>query len=394
MATNTLTAVIPKLLAMGLEALRENAIMPLLVNRSYDAIAGEKGSTIDVPIPSAIAVQDVSPNYIPPDTAAVVPTSVPIALDQWKEAPFFLSDKDQLEIMNGFMPMQATEAVKAVANTIDQYILSQYKGFYGFYGNESSGAFLTPFTDASGDPTNTKDALRVRTILNKQLAPMNDRRGVLDPDAEGAALNLRAFQDAAWNGDTAAIIAGKLNQKLGFAWFMDQNIPKHTAGTAAAATNITNVTARAAGVASVTLVKASVTATLLKGDILTFSGHSQTYVVTDTGPLTIPTSGTQAVSIQPALQAAVADTEAVDVKPSHSVNLMFHRDAIAFATRPLVSLGNQFGGFSQAVVDPISGLTLRLEVTREFKRIRFSYDVLYGAAVVRRELGARLAGAI
>ncbi len=377
---NTLTAVTPKLLAQGLMALRENTVMPRLVNRQYEALAGQKGSTIDVPIPSAIAAVAVSPSNTPPATADVAPTSVAIALDQWFEAPFYLTDKDLLEAMDGTIPMQASEAIKSLGNNVDQYILGLAHGANGFYGYQGT-AGTTPFA------TDTSDATGARKILNNQLAPLDDRSFVVDPDAEANALDLRAFHDMSFSGSAQGIVEGRINRKLGFDWFMDQNVPTHTAGTAAGAT--TDAAGYALGVTTITLASAG-TGTILVGDVFTIAGDTQTYTVI-TGDTDVSDGGT--VTFAPALAVAITTSAtAITLKATHVVNLAFHRDAIAFATRPLEQDASGLGAIIQSIVDPVSGLTLRLEITREHKRTRFSYDILYGAQVVRRELGTRVAG--
>lgn len=376
---NNWTAVIDKLLAQGLFALREMAIMPRLVNRGYEGLAGEKGSTVDVPIPSSIEVQDVTPAATPPSTADSAPTSVPIQLNRWKEAPFYLTDKELLEVMDGTIPMQASEAVKALANEVDTFLLGLGAKFYGFHGTPG----VTPFS------ADTTDVTQIRKVLNNQLAPMEPRHMVINADAEANALSLRAFSDASFSGSVEALINGNINRKLGFQWWLDQNVPVHTAGTASGAT--TDAAGYAIGVKTVTLAAAG-TGTILVGDIITFAGHSQTYVVTS-GDADVSNGGT--ISFLPGLQVALAaSTVAITVKGSHAMNLAFHRDAIALATRPLLStpVNEGLGSIMRSAVDPISGLALRLEIRREHKRIRYSYDMLYGAEVVRPELGARLAG--
>lgn len=377
---NTLTEVIPKLLAQGLMALREMAVMPRLVNRDYDSMAADYGATIDVPIPSAIAVQNVAPDKVPPTTANIAPTSVPIPLDRWKEAPFYLTDKDELEAISGTIPMQASEAVKAIGNEVDQYLLGLGAKFYGYHGTAGTTPFGTPgIADATG----------IRKVLNKQLAPGNPRHVVMDPDAEAAALGLEQFGNAQFSGNIQAILEGELNRKLGFQWWMDQNVGTHTAGTLTG--SIVTGAAAALGAKTVQLDTDGGEAIALKeGDIVVFSNHAQTYVVT--ADLTVGASSNGNVTFEPGLQTALSGGETISVKGSHALNIAFHRDAIAFATRPLTQDTEQLGAITQSAVDPVSGIALRLEVTREHKRKRFSYDILYGAAVVRRELGARLAG--
>lgn len=378
---NDLSAVIPQILAQGLMALRGATIMPRLVNTDYANEARAKGDTIDVPIPSAIAVQEVAPAATPQSTPDTSPTKVQIPLDKWYEAPFQLSDKDMAESVRGVIPMQVSEAVKALGNQVNSDLFALYKGVYGYTGT----AGTTPFATAN----DISDATNLRKVLNTQLAPLSPRRAVLDPDAEANALGQRAFQDASWRSDASGLIEGQIGRKLGFDFFMDQSAPSHTAGTLS---GVTISGAHAVGVKSITVATAATTGSvaLKQGDIITIAGDSQTYAVAADATVGAGTTGT--VTIVNGLAVATAGGEAVSVKASHAVNLGFHRDAFALAVRPLEAEGNGLGNIIQSAVDPVSGLALRLEVSREHKRTRWSFDILYGVKLVRPELAARLAG--
>jgi hypothetical protein len=377
---NTLDNVIPQLLAQGLLALREMAVMPLLVNREYETMAGPVGSSIDVPLPSTVTVQTVSPAATPPSTADQEPGTVAIPLDQWKEAPFYLTDKDMLEVQSGVLPMMASEAIRGLANNVDTYLLDLGTKFYGVHGT----AGTTPFQ------TSIADATQIRKVLNNQLSPMDSRRLVMNADAEAEALELRAFHDASFGVGGAAILEGQITRRLGFEWFMDQNVRTHIAG-AAAGYLVNEGSGAAVGIKTVTIDTGS--GAFNVGDIVTFAGHTQTYVIT----ASVGGASATSITFEPGLTTAVANNAAITAGGDtggigdHVMNLAFHRDAIAFATRPLAA-SNHPASIIQSAVDPVSGLTLRLEVTREHKRDRFSYDILYGANVVRRELGARLLG--
>jgi len=374
---NTLTEVIPKLLAQGLMALRENSIMPRLINTDYSELAAQKGDTVNVPIPSAISVAAVTPAATAPDPGNMVPTSAPIVLDSWYEAAFQMTDKDYKDAMNGVIPMQASEAIKSLANQVDTDIMSLYKDIYGFAG----AAGVTPFNSSVAEATDA------RKVLNNQLAPLDSRRFVIDPDAEANALGLRAFQDMSFSGTNSAIQEGLINRKLGFDWHMDQNIPQHTVGTQDGNYVVDGV--NAAG--STSLVVKTGTGTLAEGDILTIAGDTQTYVVT---ALYTP-GGAGTVSIAPGLAVATAGDEEITVEGTASTaypqNLAFQRDAFAFASRTMMDTGEGLGNYMSAV-DPVSGLTLRVEVRREHYRTRFSYDILYGFATIRPELACRVWG--
>lgn len=373
---NDLTEVVPKLLAQGLMALRQAAIMPLLVNRDYEDEAKEQGKSVDVPIPSAVAARAVVPGPVPIAAGDSTPTSVNIPLDQWYEAPFNLTDKEMREVMAGYLPMTASEAIKSLANNVDNYIFANmYPGTYGYVGT----AGTTPFS------TDVSEATEARATLLEQLAPGQDLRFVMGTAAEAKALQLRAFHDMSFSGQALGILQGIVGQKFGFNFAMDQNVPTHTTGLAGTVlVDQANV-----AVGDTTVHFDGITNIATVGDVFTVAGDTQTYCVTAAGALAA-TDGD--MTFQPPAAVAWADNAAVTVKASHVVNLAFHRDAFAFASRPLADQEFTGGSIIQSATDPVSGLSLRLEVSRQHKQTNWSYDILYGGKLVRAALATRVAG--
>ena len=377
---NTLDDIIPKILAQGLMALRNATVMPALVNTDYSQDAAQEGDTVNVPIPGNIAVRDVTPGVTPVQAPDIGPTTKPIALDKWKEAPFYLTDKDMQEAMSGVVPMQVSEAVGSLAEQVNSDIFALYKGIYGSAGT----AGTTPFA------SDLSEATAARKVLNNQKAPTARRRLVIDPDAEANALGIRAIQDAGFRSDTENTLrTGQIGSVLGFDWFMDQQVPTHTAGSLS---NATVNGAHSAGVETVSVTNGDASAEdLNEGDLITFAGDSQTYAVT--GDVSFTSSGNANVGISPALQVALSGGEALSFEGDHTVNLAFQRGALAMAVRPLAAPGGFSGGsIIQSATDPVSRLTLRLEVSRQAKQTNWSFDILYGVGVVRPELAARLYG--
>ena len=377
---NTITNVLPKILARGLMALREQAIMPALVNGDYSTEAAMKGDTIDVPIPSALSVSDVAPSNTPPAPADSAPTKVQIALNNWKKVNFHMTDKELMDLDKNshFVPMQMSEAVRALANSINSTVHNQYTGIYGFTGTAGTTPFASTVASATG----------ARKVLNEQLCPRENRRLVMNYDAEANALALADFQRVNEAGDSGPKLEGQLGRKFGFDTYTDDGVVTHTAG--GSGTPLVNG-ALAVGDTSVSIDGMTGTDGLVVGDIVTFAGHAQTYTVSVAGTTS---AGAQTVTVSPAIKAIVADNAAVTVKADHVVNLAFHRDAFALAMRPLAAgtIADAYGSNIVSMTDPVSGLSMRLEVSRQYKQVVYELDALWGVKLIRPELACRIAG--
>ncbi len=377
---NTTTNILPKLLAQGLMALRENAVMPRVVNSDYSNTAAQKGAAINIPIPSAVTVTSVTPGPTPASNQDFSPTVAVVTLDFWKEATFQLSDKDVQEVMDGAIPMQASAAIRGLANAVDNFILGKHTGIFGAVGTAGTTPFNASLTAASS----------ARTMLNKQLAPLDDRRAVIDPDAEGNLLIVPEVLQFQMNGSTDGILRGSIGTKLGLDWYMDQNIPTYTPG-AAWITGWTFDGSNQPGVSTAAVVFTASGAVKV-GDIFALTAGGLGYVVTAVA--TAVTSTTMNLSFYPPLRVTVATAAVLVIAAgatAYVANLAFHRDAFAWASRPIQDvsgLGNTF----ESAVDPISGIALRVEVSRQYKQTTFSYDILGGAALVRPELAVKIKG--
>lgn len=393
---NQLLDVMPKILAQALVTLRENAVMPRLVNADYGTEAAQKGSVIHVKVPSKMVTQDVVPAAYSQGTADLQLDTVPIPMNYWKESAFQLSDKDLLEIDGGAVNMQVTEAARAIANDVDNSLLGLYRGIYNYAGT----AGTTPLA------TNLTDALAARKALNANNALMSDRRFVIGVDAEANALGLPAFQQYLQAGTDVTIREGQIGRKIGFDWYLDQNMPNHTKGTVGAGIKTTGapVTTAVADASnpqahnprnsySVPCDTAGNGTTVVVGDVFSVAGDTQTYVIT--APATSNGSGVVTLTFSPAPKVVWATGAAITFRASRAINLAFHRDSFALAVRPLgqSEYGAELGGSQMlTMVDPMTGIPLRLEVRKEFKRIRWSLDCLWGVGLVRPETAVVLAG--
>lgn len=373
---NDLSNAIDTILAeRALPVLREQSLLPRLCNRDIANVTGRKGQAVDVTVAAAGTVRDVTPG------PAVVnqdktPTKKTVNLNYWREATHHVTDKEFEEVMEGYMTAQMEEDLRSLINDLDLKMIQElYQKAYNVAGTAGTTPFASDLAAFKG----------ARVHLNESAAPQMSRYVLLNPDAEGNALVLGQFLKADERGDQGGIINGQIGRKLGSDWFMDQNIPTHTTG--AAGTPLVN----GASQTGTTLIVDGFTTKPSVGDKYTVAGDTQEYTVLASTTL----SGTEStLTISPAIVTAAADNAALTFVASYVPNLHFHRDALAFASRVLERSRREVPGAAvfRSIVDPISGLVVRLEISRQWRQTTVAWDILAGYTTVYPQLAAVILG--
>ena len=394
--TNTLDSFVDKLLAQGVLALRENCVITRKINTSYRVQTGTRGSVIEVPIPSALAVTNVTPGETATATQAMSPTTALVPMDQWKEAAFTFTDQEVHQVQNGIFPSQASEGIKGLCAEIASYTYGKYTDTYNVVGDPAALAFSS--TQGTGP------ARAMRKQLTVELAPGSDRFAVLSPDVTESATGVDTFAKVNESGSRITMEEGGLGRKFGFDWFEDQLMPIHPTGTVGG-TGVDTVVngVHAIGVSTVNLtVGATNGLALVVGDIIDFGVAGEYYTVT--AAVSAGATAAAAVQISPPLRTATVGSEvclAFSDGASYEVNIGAHRDAFAFASveSSEMDLGKLLGqGVSgsadfvdRQITDTVTGLALRLIIARQHYQYRLSFSMLYGASIPRPELAVRLA---
>ena len=163
-----------------------------------------------------------------------------------------------------------------------------------------------------------------------------------------------------------------------------------TVGTASGAT--TDNVGYAVGATTLTLASAG-TGTILAGDVITFAGDGNKYLVV-TGDTDVSNGGTFVIAA-PGLQVAMsAATKAITVVAASSQNMAFSREAIVLVTRaPAAPVEGDLAVDSTVVRDERTGLAIDVRMYKEYRQIHFELALAWGYAMIKPEHCAVLLGA-
>ncbi len=365
------------ILKMAGPALRQNAIMPRLALTDFSTEEGKDGAQIDLEVPRAKTVEDVNAGGAQnPDPRQF--DLHPIKMDKWKQTSFNITDKEEKEVNAGILPADASESLKVLMNYVDEQCIL---------------AMRTKCPYVVGDKGIVPDSLNyvvdVRQQLQRNLAPGFPRGMVMDTTLEGNFLKLAAFSNPQASGRLDGLELGNMGMKHGFDMAADQNMD---GSTITAGTHNGSEIVNGAGIIGITSIAIDGgTGTAKKGETFSFAGHSQKYILT--ADIADTSAGT--LNFWPHLKVAVADNEAItfeyvasEVVNYHAVG--FHKNFVGLVNRPMPAAPNGLGVISGVTVDPVTGLAVRLEVTRNNKLTTWTWDILFGVDVIRPELGTWL----
>jgi len=380
---NTLTNLIPSLYSSLDVVSRElTGFIPAVTLDPVTARAAV-GETVYSHVAPAAAAGDITPAATVPDDGDQTIGSVSLSISKARRVPFRWNGEQTLGVNNGpgassIQANQLQQAIRTLTNEIETDLAALYKLASRAAGTTGTTPFATinDYTAASLS----------RKILVDNGAPQSDLQMVLDTTA-GA--NIRGKQSAVDAAGTSSILRqGVLLDISGMAVRESGQITEPAVGTEA--DSLTDNAGYAVGATVITLKNAG-TGTVLDGDVVTFAGDSNQYIVVDgdadvaAGELTLA---------EPGLQVAIGAAEtAIAVVASSPRNMAFHRGAIVLAQRlPALPDGGDVATDRTTVVDPRSGLAFEVAMYPQYRQMQYEVSCAWGVAMVKPEHACNLLG--
>ena len=335
------------------------------------------GQTIFIPqAPVNSAGKDITPAMAFPTAAYQTIGSKSHSLTKQRAFPFSWQNEERKAMDSGpgylsINEQQIAQALRAAVNEIEVDIAVAAK-------NGASRAFGA----TAGTAPVLADWAQAKKILDDNGAPSTDRTSVFDTTA-GVALrstsNLYKVNEA---GDGGSLLRqGLLGNLFGFNLRESAQIQTTTKGTAASAT--TDNAGYAVGATVLTLASAG-TGTILAGDIITFAGDTNKYVVAS-GDADVSNGGTITLA-EPGLRVAMsAAPKAITVFGTSARNTAFSRNSILLSTRLPASVQGDLATDRQVITDPLSGISFELSMYPGDRMVHYEVGVCWGVTVIKPE---------
>lgn len=388
----------------SLEILENNLVLTRNVNRQYDdsfAKEGAKiGSTLRIRLPDRALVTDGAALQVQDENQQ----STSLTVSNQKHIGLNFTTAELTMQMDDFAERILKPRISQLASSIDADVANAYKALYNTVG--------TPGTT----PATSLVLLQGQQKLNEGAAPMSPRYATVNPGANASLVEgmkglfapVDVISRQFHNGMMGTGVLGydEIN--------MSQSIKMHTTGNFPASP-IVATTVAAQGQATLDISFTSGTKTVKQGDVFTIAnvyavnpqtrestGSLQQFVITADNSVSAGTTMTLAIS--PAIYTASHALASVDTFPASSAvitfvgtastqypqNLIYHKDAITFATADLMMPQ----GVDMASRQNHNGISMR--IVRQYDinndRMPCRIDVLYGYGVIRPQLATRLWG--
>jgi hypothetical protein len=388
----------------ALEILENNLVITRNVNRQYDnsyAVEGAKiGTTLRIRLPDRALVTDGAALQVQDDNEQF--TTLTVASQKHIGVNFTTAEMTMQ--LDDFAERVLKPRISQLAASIDADVANSFNGIFQSVG--------TPGTT----PSSTQVLLAAQQKLNEAAAVMSPRYVTVNPAANAALIEGMKGLFNPVSTISAQFKNGMFGEGiLGFNELnMSQSIKQFTTGSRAAASVSVKGTVSTQGASTITL-NGVTGETLKKGDVFTIAnvfavnpqtrestGSLQQFVVTE--DITAASSEYLNVKISPAIYTSAHALATVNSFPQNSAavtflggvstqypqNLVYHRDAIAFATADLLMPQ----GVDMASRQVHNGISMR--VVRQYDinndRMPCRIDVLYGYSVIRPQMAVRLWG--
>ena len=383
MAENNFTGLIPDIYEALDITSRELVGMIPSVTMNASASRVEVGQNIRVDIEPEGTLVDVVPQMNTPEPAGQNSGYVDMKIDKSKASPFGFTGESQLGLNTGagYANVRAgkiAQAIRKLTNAVELDLCGLQSSFSRAVGT----AGTTPF----GTANDYTDASKALQVLKDNGAPLQDNQLVINTNA---GVNMLGKQAAVADAGSDSILRqGVLLDLNGFP--IRESAQVNTVATVGTSVNAITTAGHAVGTTSIVL-KGSGSGSILPGDVITFAGDINQYVV-KTGAVAV--SGATIVIAAPGLrQALPAGDKAISITAASARNMAFNRNAIVLLARaPARPEEGDTAIDVLQVTDPRSGLSFEFAMYAGYRKIRYEVSLAWGVANIKPEHTALLLG--